>query len=100
MTWRHNCKGESQVAYEVPDINPERNELRNTVKIEDLATAMGKTASEFKEQLPALLALGFPSPDDPTGEFDLGRVLDWVLESQTLCINILTMLTEKLTINH
>ena len=78
-------------------MNPKGNELQKTVKIEELATAIGKSIFEFQNMLPALTEIGFPSPEVSSEEFDIGKVLDWVGEHQALGIAILTMVTEKLT---
>ena len=83
----------NQAVYEAPDTTTEGNWLETSVKLAEVANAIGKTVSEFEESLPALLKLGFPQPDEETGDYVAEQVLDWVGVHQTLILDLLTMVT-------
>ena len=41
------------------------------------ARRMGRTDAQFREDLPSLLARGFPKPDETTENFDLDAIDEW-----------------------
>ena len=41
------------------------------------ALRMGRTEAQFHEDLPRLLARGFPKPDETTGNYDLDAIDEW-----------------------
>ena len=41
------------------------------------ATRMGVPEVKFHEDLPLLIARGFPKPDETTGNFDLNAIDEW-----------------------
>ena len=48
------------------------------VPAEVAARRLGVGEADFKHSLPDLLARGFPSPDDTTGNFDLNAIDAWM----------------------
>ena len=71
-----------------------------TVKVVELANAMGISEAQFHDILPALNAVGFPMPSRISDEFEVGPILDWVGEQQYVNLSIVSLVTEKLIRKH
>jgi hypothetical protein len=64
-----------------------------------LADALKLSDAAFRLMLPAMQALGFPSPLSESDDFDTIKILDWVVKQQDFNLAITSILALKLSID-
>jgi hypothetical protein len=67
-----------------------------SMSVLEIAAAMGKSETEFREILPALIILGFPDPSKSNGSFVTAEVLNWVVNDQEQNLSIISRLAARL----